>query len=135
MFQSTAQRNVQNEDQDQQKREQERKAGNLTDETRNKMLRDTEIRSYESKALAITGRLQESNITERPGTAAQKVAQAAEQEVMPRLEHDLSQLEVPLAQDTRWTVRDAARRAIMQRASEIEAQHNETLEIKPTKMA
>lgn len=129
MFQNTPRPNDPSEDQnkqDQQKKDQEQKAANLTDEVRSRMQRDAGTRSFESKALAITGRLNESRITERPGATAQSVAQVAEQQAMPSVDHDLSQLEVPLAEDTRWTVRDAARRAIMQRASEVGAQQTET---------
>ncbi len=129
MFQNTTRPNDPNQDptkQDQHKRDQEQKAANLTDEVRSKMQRDAETRSFESKALAITGRLNESRSTERAGASAQAVANAAEQQAMLNVEHDLSQLEVPLAEDTRWTVRDAARRAVMQRATEVETQRTES---------
>jgi hypothetical protein len=129
MFQNTPRPTDPSQDQnkqDQQKRDQEQKAANLTDEVRSRIQRDAETRSFESKALAITGRLNESRITERSGASAQSVTQVAEQQAMLNVDHDLSQLEVPLAEDTRWTVRDAARRAIMQHASEVEAQRAET---------
>jgi len=129
MFQNTPRPNDPSQDQnkqDQQKRDQEQKAANLTDEVRSKMQRDVETRSFESKALAITGRLNESRVTERPGVSTQNIANVAEQQAMQNIDHDLSQLEVPLAQDTRWTIRDAARRAVMARASNIEAQRAET---------
>lgn len=135
MFQDTRQRNDNNQPQEQQERqksEHERKAGILTEEVRNKMQRDTELRSYESRALEISGRLRESHVTERPRTSAQEVSRETERQAMLNIDGDLSQLEVPLAQDTRWTVRDAARRAIMQRASAIEAQRAETSEARPT---
>lgn len=94
------------------------------------MLRDAETRTYESQAQAISGRLQEALVRERPGASAEEVAQKAAQQAMPELERGLAQLEVPLAEDTRWMVRDNVRRAIMERAMAIETEKAEEIKSK-----
>ena len=119
------------QEQHSQMREQEQKAQNLTDEVRSRMLRDADTKSYESQAQMISGRLEETLVRERVGASAEQVRMKAEQQAMPEVDRELGQLQVPLAEDTRWMVRDNVRRAVMERASALQAERTETLQVQP----
>lgn len=119
--QSQDQNKDKREQQERQNREAQRKAEEITKETRERMANEAALRSYEMHQ-TINGRMEEMRAQERAGASAQAVAAKVEERVLPDVQHDVSKLNLPFNEDRRGELIANARRSIMERAKPVEAE-------------
>jgi hypothetical protein len=122
MFQDTRSRQTQ----DDQSKEQQKKAQDTAEETQRRMQNEALTRTLDAERQNIDGKMRDVQVAERRGATQGQVAAKAEEMVMGSVDFDLSRTAMPsFLEDNRNELRYAIRREIMNRVAEIEPQREE----------
>ena len=134
MFQDTRSRQTQ----DDQSKEQQKKAQDTAEETQRRMQNEALTRTFDAERQNIDGKMRDVQAAELRGSTQGQVAAKAEERMMGSVDFDLSRTAMPsFLEDNRNELRYAIRREIMNRVSEVEPQrverdkHNLLSENKP----